>query len=581
MGLPAALKAHKEGNSKLACQHYQRAFEQKDYKPSLFQNYGALLREQGELKRAAQIYKQGLAIFPDNRGIRLNYANLLRSTRPISALDVYIKLLAEKFVQNESITTNDYRSLLDILDQNSLHSWSFAICAVLIKTTPITPCLLIYFYKACTASSVSTNIDKKHLLHLERLMEATVSELPILEQAEYQYALSWVYNQRSDFSTAKNLFFKARTTLAEQTSFSKEDSETAQNLNNINSWNLSCALLSNQDFESGWPLFEYGLRAGSDSPQKWQRAMPKPFTYDQINIWRGENLQNKKLLVLEEQAVGDVMQFLTLVPDLLLEASHVTILMSDRLIPIYKRSFQSSIANGLLSIISFSDIANNIVDPRAFDYQTAIGSICAHRFTHISDYSKHTPILKSNSSLTAQLRQDFGKFAKKKIIGISWKGGGTPSRMSEKSVTPDSFISLFDGFDDFLLVDLQYGDTSKTIQQWRNRGITVYHNDNINPLKNMDDWLCLVDACDVVLSVANTTIHGAGGLHKPTMCLLSQKHDWRWFSDPLVLRSYWYSSVGIARQSSNNNWEDAFSTVKKWLSNGCPLPVGPASTTPR
>ena len=139
--------------------------------------------------------------------------------------------------------------------------------------------------------------------------------------------------------------------------------------------------------------------------------------------------------------------------------------------------------------------------------------------------------------MTRQLRQDIGKSSKKKIIGISWKGGGTPSRMSEKSVTPESFISLFDEFNDFLLVDLQYGDTSQTIQKWKELGITVYHNDKINPLKNMDDCF-LADACDAVLSVANTTIHGAGGLHKPTMCLLSQKHDWRWFSDPQVLRSY-------------------------------------------
>jgi tetratricopeptide (TPR) repeat protein len=581
MGLPAALKAHKDGNSKLACQHYQRALEQKDHKPVLFQNYGALLREQGELKRAAEIYQHGLSLFPNNRGILSNFANLLRSTRPISALDIYIKLLAEKFAQNESITTNDYRSLLDILDQNLLHSWSFAVCAFLIKTTSITPCLLIYFYKACIAQNISATVDQNQLEYLENLMEVTVSDLPILEQAEYHYALSWVYTQRSDFVTAKKLFFKGRKTLVKLSSFGKEDAETAQNLNNINSWNLSCALLSHQDFESGWPLFEYGLRAGSNSPQKWQRAMPKPFTHYEINIWRGENLRNKRLLVLEEQAVGDVMQFITLIPDLLQEASHVSILMSDRLIPIYKRSFQSSIDKGSLSIVSFADVANNKVDPREFDYQTAIGSICAHRFLNVSDYSKHTPILISNSSLTLQLRCDIQKSSTKKIIGISWKGGGTPSRMSEKSVSPDSFISLFDDFDDFLLVDLQYGDTTKTIQQWKERGVSVYHNDKINPLKNMDDWLCLVDACDAVLSVANTTIHGAGGLHKPTMCLLSQKHDWRWFSDPQVMRSYWYSSVGIARQSTNNSWDDAFSTVKEWFRNGCPHPLGPASTTTR
>ena len=54
--------------------------------------------------------------------------------------------------------------------------------------------------------SVSTAMDQNQLVYLEKLMEVTVSDLPILEQAEYQYALSWVYTQRSDLATAKNLF---------------------------------------------------------------------------------------------------------------------------------------------------------------------------------------------------------------------------------------------------------------------------------------------------------------------------------------------------------------------------------------
>ena len=62
----------------------------------------------------------------------------------------------------------------------------------------------------------------------------------------------------------------------------------------------------------------------------------------------------------------------------------------------------------------------------------------------------------------------------------------------------------------------------------------------------MDDWIAQVAACDVFL-VANTTIHGAGGLNIPTLCLLSLNSDWR-CSNPAVKRSYWYPSVGIARQ---------------------------------
>ena len=83
-------------------------------------------------------------------------------------------------------------------------------------------------------------------------------------------------------------------------------------------------------------------------------------------------------------------------------------------------------------------------------------------------------------------------------------------------------------------------------------------------------------ACDAVVSVANTTIHGAGGLNIPTQCLLSLFSDWRWLISPDVKRSYWYPSVGIARETRHlkSSWEDAFNLVSEWLDNGFPMPSG-------
>ena len=42
-----------------------------------------------------------------------------------------------------------------------------------------------------------------------------------------------------------------------------------------------------------------------------------------------------------------------------------------------------------------------------------------------------------------------------------------------------------------------------------------------------------IAAMDAVLSIANTTIHGAGGLGIPTMCLVSRQSDWRWMKGRL------------------------------------------------
>ena len=47
---------------------------------------------------------------------------------------------------------------------------------------------------------------------------------------------------------------------------------------------------------------------------------------------------------------------------------------------------------------------------------------------------------------------------------------------------------------------------------------------------------------DAVVSIANTTIHGSGGLNIPTV-LLRKHADWRWLDAEFSANSYWYSSV--------------------------------------
>ena len=94
----------------------------------------------------------------------------------------------------------------------------------------------------------------------------------------------------------------------------------------------------------------------------------------------------------------------------------------------------------------------------------------------------------------------------------------------------------------------------------------------------MEAWLDLVASCDAVISVANTTIHGAGGLNIPTMCLLSQHADWRWLNDLQARRSYWYPSVGIAREHDEDGWSPALKEVSQWINAGCPMPDGPVHT---
>ena len=82
----------------------------------------------------------------------------------------------------------------------------------------------------------------------------------------------------------------------------------------------------------------------------------------------------------------------------------------------------------------------------------------------------------------------------------------------------------------------------------------------------MDRWLSQVAICDYVISVANTTVHGSGGLGVPTFCLVPKSHDWRWIkADKGYRNSYWYSSVDGVIQADVKSRDSQLLAMQEWL----------------
>ena len=72
----------------------------------------------------------------------------------------------------------------------------------------------------------------------------------------------------------------------------------------------------------------------------------KEFLFGEVNLFKANGF-----FYLEEQAVGDAMMFLSLVPDLL-STEVQSIFVSKRLLPIYKRTFDDLISSGKVSVCS-------------------------------------------------------------------------------------------------------------------------------------------------------------------------------------------------------------------------------------
>ena len=582
MGLPRAIQAHSEGNLALAATHYRRAFEQKQYKPELFQNYGALLRGNGDLDKAKIIYLQGLKIYPGQLGILRNYANLLRERGEVAeSLCCSLKALQIAWLKSDDVLETTYCELINLLLEHKSLQWALALVRQAFAELGVTTKLLWTLFRLSSHDG-SAAFDIKQSQFILELIEENLSDLKTLDRAEFLFSKAFYFAKRQKTAEAVDAIREAHYILKAENFSSQEECDSAQKLINMNSWNASCVLLKAPRFETAWKLFEYGLRAPAVGRQRWQRHLRKVFTHCELSLWRGDSLSTKRLLLLEEQAVGDTMMFLTLLPTLVDHSKHIGIVLSDRLLPIYQRSCKDWVRNGQVSVWGHGDAASGRLLPNNFDYQSPVGSVCQYLFNRIEDFSPKAPVLIADENRSSEYREKKPIFGARPLrIGISWRGGGRSDRIKLKSIDAKMFAGLMEAHSkDASFVNLQYGDVSAVVANWLADGLPVVQESSVDPLKNMDEWLNLVASCDAVISVANTTIHGAGGLNIPTLCLLSQHSDWRWLNDPLVKRSYWYPSVGIARESVQDGWSLALQQASQWISEGCPMPDGPVYTEP-
>ena len=101
MGLPRALKAHGAGFLEEAELHYRRAYEQGSKTEVLYQNFGALLKKAGKIEQATLLFEEGISSYPQHAGIKRNYANLLRTSRPAYAIELYIAAIHLSFLKDQ------------------------------------------------------------------------------------------------------------------------------------------------------------------------------------------------------------------------------------------------------------------------------------------------------------------------------------------------------------------------------------------------------------------------------------------------------------------------------------------------
>ena len=277
----------------------------------------------------------------------------------------------------------------------------------------------------------------------------------------------------------------------------------------------------------------------------------RPFT--QVK-WLGQPLAGKKLLVWGEQGVGDEVMYASMISDVLMLGAKVTFEMDARLVPLFARSFPK--IKCVARCLKPADYIQNT----EFDYQIPIASLGQYLRKDEASFGDGSRFLLSDKAKTKELRRKY-KVGNNLIIGIAWYS--SDGRGLSKSVPLKALTPLFE-VPNIQFVDLQYGDQSAERQAFgKTTGFTLLHDDNIDQMKNIDDFAAQISAVDLVISISNATAHIAGALGVPTWVMLGAAPMQRW----LMNRNdcLWYASVELIRQRNEDDAAYVIDIIKNRL----------------
>ena len=301
------------------------------------------------------------------------------------------------------------------------------------------------------------------------------------------------------------------------------------NLKNDNStlWNISLCALKLKNFKEGFDLYENRWNKKDNPGKKKFSQIPLLSSLDEI--------KTKKILIWDEQGLGDTLQFSRFVIDLASYSQNITFVVNNKL---------GKILKNLNKNVLVTDYNN--LQSQNFDYQLPLCSLPKLLNVNSFDQINYHKLASSNlSDFEVELGSEFK-------IGIAWSGNPDYSLDEYRSI-PFKYLQNL-----FKLNDINFYKLSQNIREEEFVDFNSLRNLTDFGDKSLFEISLLLQKLDLVISSDTSIIHLAGILNIKSILLLNFNSDWRWFDQ--TENTVWYPSVKIIKQKKINDWENV---VKK------------------
>jgi tetratricopeptide (TPR) repeat protein len=308
-------------------------------------------------------------------------------------------------------------------------------------------------------------------------------------------------------------------------------------------FSLGCLALRREDLVAGWSGYSRRFEAGLPLPPI-DLNLP-----DLAQLWDlPEEMSMARVAVRPEPSLKDQLMFLRWLPALRQDVAFVTAELDPRVVHLVDQRATR------LSLYPTGSLTKEDADDLNLSAQIALGDLGARYGRDISRLNEAVPYLQFDRQRANTFRHDYLQALKaERLIGICWRGG-------EMAIPLIDWLPILQT-KGFGFISLQAGPAQQELHDvFNGLGMSAIRDPSIDPQSNLRGFAAQVAAVDLVISIDEVPAHLAGALGVPTLCLLPQVADWRWFGVERT-DSPWYPTMQLYRQGADGSWSTIMQQV--------------------
>ena len=307
-------------------------------------------------------------------------------------------------------------------------------------------------------------------------------------------------------------------------------------------WNRSHIYLAHGHFLQGWAGYEARLELKDRLKEFARHRKSRPF-------WDGLPFKGKKLLIWDEQGIGDMMQFIRFAPLVKALGGTVVVEMRHRLIRLF------SSADGFDEVISRREAAR-----RRSEFDLFIPMMSLPGVLEIRDHNlpAKVPYLHAEPRRVTRWKERLAGDDKLKV-GLVWTGNADNKSMWHRSIKLAQLLPWLD-VSGISLYSLQFGASKEELADIpENMELTHLGED----IAKFEELAAATENLDLIITVDTAMAHLAGALGRPVWVMLAFPTDWRWRLERE--NSPWYPTLRLFRQEQTGEWEPVLNRVQNEL----------------